>query len=121
MRSNSLSQLGPELNLTTRWNSLIGAAALVGLFLGTSVFGYLTDKIGRQKMFTLDIIAIGVISIATMFVTTPLQHLIMRFLIGVAIGADYPISTSLVAEFTPTKYRAIAMGFIALVSRSNSG
>ncbi|MEC1740573.1 MFS transporter [Schinkia azotoformans] len=111
----ALAQLGPELHLDAHWNALVGAAALAGIFIGTAVFGYLTDIVGRQKMFTIDIIAIALISVATMFVTTPLQLVIMRFLIGIVIGADYPIATSLVAEFTPRKYRAISIGFIAAV------
>ena len=37
----------------------------------------------------------------------------LRFLIGVAIGADYPIATSMIAEFSPRKHRAMSMGMIA--------
>lgn len=111
----ALSQLGPELNLDTHWSALIGAAALAGLFVGTALFGYITDLVGRQLMFTIDIIAIAVISIGSMLVETPMQLVVMRFLIGIVIGADYPIATSLVAEFTPRKYRAISIGFIAAI------
>lgn len=111
----ALAQLGPELQLDAHWSALVGAAALAGIFIGTALFGYITDLVGRQLMFTIDIIAIAVISIATMFITTPLQLVIMRFLIGIVIGADYPIATSLVTEFTPRKYRALSIGFIAAV------
>ena len=111
----ALAQLGPQLQLDAHWNALVGASALAGIFIGTALFGYITDIVGRQKMFTIDIIAIAVISIGTMFVSTPLQLVIMRFLIGIVIGADYPIATSLVAEFTPRKYRALSIGFIAAV------
>lgn len=111
----ALAQLGPQLQLDAHWNALVGAAALAGIFIGTALFGYITDIVGRQKMFTIDIIAIAVISIGTMFVSTPLQLVVMRFLIGIVIGADYPIATSLVAEFTPRKYRALSIGFIAAV------
>ncbi len=45
-------------------------------------------------MFLIDIIAIGVISVATMFVSSPVELLVMRVLIGIVIGADYPIATS---------------------------
>ncbi len=48
-----------------------------------------------------------------MFVSTPLELLIMRFLIGIVIGADYPIATSMITEFSNTKQRAFAVGFIA--------
>lgn len=109
-----LSRTG-ELGLTDGWTSAIGAAALVGLFLGTSVGGYVTDRIGRKRMFIIDVIGIAVISLATAFVSTPLMLVVMRFCIGVVIGADYPIATSMVAEFTPRKHRAISMGFIAAI------
>lgn len=111
----ALAQLGPELQLDAHWSALVGAAALAGIFIGTALFGYLTDIVGRQKMFTIDIIAIAIISVATMFVNTPMQLVVMRFLIGIVIGADYPIATSLVAEFTPRKYRALSIGFIAAI------
>lgn len=109
----ALTQLKPALKLDSTWEAAIGAAALVGLFLGTSVGGFVTDIIGRKKMFIIDIVGIAVISLGTAFVSTPLALVIMRFLIGVVIGADYPIATSLIAEFTPRRYRAISMGFIA--------
>jgi putative MFS transporter len=111
----ALAQLGPQLNLDAHWSALVGAAALAGIFIGTALFGYITDLVGRQLMFTLDIIAIAIISIGTMFISSPIQLVVMRFLIGIVIGADYPIATSLVAEFTPRKYRALSIGFIAAV------
>lgn len=104
-----------SMQLTDGWVSAISVSALVGLFLGTSVGGYLTDRIGRKRMFVIDVIGIAVISVATAFVSTPLMLLVLRFGIGIVIGADYPIATSMVAEFTPRKYRAISMGFIAAV------
>jgi putative MFS transporter len=36
----------------------------------------------------------------------------LRFLIGIAVGADYPIATSLLAEFSPKKYRGFMLGFL---------
>ncbi|MDD9150080.1 MULTISPECIES: MFS transporter [unclassified Sporolactobacillus] len=111
----ALVQLGPELNLNAYWSALVGASALAGIFIGSALFGYITDLVGRQKMFTIDVIVIAIISLGTMIISSPMQLVIMRFLIGVVIGADYPIATSLVSEFTPRKYRAISMGFIAAV------
>lgn len=109
----ALIQLTPALRLDAGWTALIGVAALAGLFLGTSVGGYLTDRIGRKRMFVVDIVGIAVLSAGTAFVAEPWQLVVMRFAIGVVIGADYPIATSLVAEFTPRRHRAISMGLIA--------
>ncbi len=60
----------------------------------------------------LDPIAIIVLSVAQMFVTSAWELVLLRFLIGIAVGADYPISTSLVAEFSPKKYRGFMLGFL---------
>lgn len=109
----ALIQLTPALRLDAGWTALIGVAALAGLFLGTSVGGYLTDRIGRKRMFVVDIVGIAVLSAGTAFVAEPWQLVVMRFAIGVVIGADYPIATSLVAEFTPRRHRAVSMGLIA--------
>ena len=64
-------------------------------------------------MFILDLIVIVVLSALCAVVTSPLQLVALRFLIGVAIGADYPIATSLIAEISPRKQRAMSMGMIA--------
>jgi putative MFS transporter len=109
----ALGQLTPELNLDAEWIGLLGAGTLAGLFIGTSLFGYICDRVGRRKMFLIDIIAIGLISVATMFVSSPAELLVMRVLIGVVIGADYPIATSMITEFSNTRQRAFAVGFIA--------
>ncbi|MGS6554492.1 hypothetical protein ACUWFG_20055, partial [Escherichia coli] len=73
----ALEQLTPALKLDADWIGLLGAGTLAGLFVGTSLFGYISDKVGRRKMFLIDIIAIGVISVATMFVSSPVELLVM--------------------------------------------
>lgn len=109
----ALEQLTPLLKLDAEWIGLLGAGTLVGLFIGTTLFGYLCDRVGRRKMFLIDIVAIGLISLATMFVSTPVELLVMRVAIGIVIGADYPIATSMITEFSSTRQRAFAVGFIA--------
>lgn len=109
----ALEQLKPALQLNAQWVGLTGAATLVGIFIGTALFGYVADLFGRKLLFIINIISIALCSVITMFVATPLQLVIMRFIIGVVIGADYPIATSMMAEFSPAKQRAWTMGFIA--------
>ncbi|WP_371381288.1 MFS transporter [Sporomusa aerivorans] len=109
----ALLQLEPQLRLDAFWTGLIGAAALIGLLVGGAIFGYVTDLTGRQFMYQIDLIVIIIISILQIFVTSPFELALLRFLIGIAIGADYPIATSLLAEFSPRKYRGAMMGLLA--------
>lgn len=109
----ALIQLGPELRLDAAATGAIGVAAIVGLFLGTAFGGWLTDRIGRKRMFVIDIAGIALISVATAFVPNVAMLIVARFLIGIVVGADYPIATSLIAEFTPRRHRAVSMGIAA--------
>lgn len=106
----ALVQAVPALRMDTLWTALIGASALVGVFLGGLLFGPLTDRIGRKLMYMIDLGAIVVFSILQFFVTEDWQLGILRLLIGVAVGADYPIATALVAEFAPSAWRARLLG-----------
>jgi putative MFS transporter len=108
----ALIQLGPQLKLDSFWEGIVGASALVGLLVGGGVFGYVTDLMGRRLMYQIEPIAIIVLSIPQMFVTHAWELALLRFLIGIAIGADYPIATSLLAEFSPKKYRGFMLGIV---------
>lgn len=90
-------------------SGLIGASALFGLFIGASIFGWLTDKVGRRKLFIADLVLIVLLSLAQLAVTDAIQLLILRVLLGIAIGADYAIAPTMVAEFAPRKYRAVML------------
>lgn len=113
--SGALVQLEPLLKLDTQWTGLIGAASLAGLFIGGAFFGYITDLVGRQKMFEYDLAAIVILSVLQIFAQTPAQLVVERFLIGIAVGADYPIATSLLAEFAPKKYRGFVLGLLMVM------
>jgi MFS transporter, putative metabolite transport protein len=106
----ALVQATPALHLSGAQQGLVGAAALIGIFAGAFLGGRLTDVFGRHLLFTIDLIAIIVCSVAQFFVTDALWLIGLRFLVGTAVGADYPIATSLLAEFTPRKYRGPLLG-----------
>ena len=109
----ALTQITAQMSLTAHWTAAIGASVLLGILVGSIAGGYLTDIIGRKKMFVLDIIAIALFSALSMTDATPMQLVIYRFFIGVFVGADYPIATSLITEFTPKHHRAISMGMVS--------
>ncbi|MFC7394794.1 MFS transporter [Scopulibacillus cellulosilyticus] len=105
----ALTQITPQLHLSAVWSGLIGASALLGIFIG-GFLGYLTDKIGRQLMYTLDFIVLIVGSILQFWVQNGVELFILRLILGIAVGADYPIATSLLAEFSPRKHRGAMLG-----------
>jgi putative MFS transporter len=108
------------VGLTAQFNaselevSLIGASALVGIFFGAIFLGPLTDKIGRRLMYTIDLWALVIASALQFVVQDATQLIILRFIVGLAIGADYPIASALLAEWLPQKRRGKMLGMLIL-------
>ncbi|HJP69858.1 MAG TPA: MFS transporter [Sphingomicrobium sp.] len=94
-----------DLHLSSTWQGLIGASALIGIFFGGPLGGYLADRFGRKPMFTIDLAVFLIGSVAQFFVSQAPQLMAIRLVMGVAIGADYAIGWPLLAEFSSARIR----------------
>ncbi|MFD9130715.1 MFS transporter [Kitasatospora sp. NPDC059571] len=106
----ALIGMRPDLGLSTADVSLIGAAALLGMFVGGALFGVLTDRIGREVMYTADLLVMIVCSVLSFWVDGVWAIAVLRFVLGTAVAADYPIATSLLAEWLPARDRGRLLG-----------
>jgi MFS family permease len=84
---------------------LVGAAATVGAVFGGAVLGRYADLWGRRKMAMITMVLFAVISIFSGFAWSIIALIVIRFALGVAIGADYPTGAAFVAEFMPLRDR----------------
>lgn len=101
----ALPVISDQLGFGPVWTGLLGASALVGIFLGAITVGWAADRVGRQRLYLLDFLLIAVASVLEFFVNDPAQLFALRLLIGFGIGADYALGPTLVAEFVPRRYR----------------
>ncbi len=111
----ALTTLGPHFHLDALTTGLVGAATLFGILVGAPLFGHLTDRHGRRILMIADLSAFVVVAIAQAFVTNPWELIGLRFALGLAIGADYPIATAIIAEFMPAKLRGAALSAMEAV------
>lgn len=93
--------------------SLIVSSAIIGSFIGAIWLGKLTDRFGRKAMYVVDLLAFVVFALLSAFSQSIWQLVLFRFLLGVGIGADYPISATLVAEFSARNKRGRDGTFLA--------
>ena len=83
-----------------------GAAAIyIGMFFGSITFGRISDSHGRRKIFVYDMALSSIFLFLTSFSSNLLEFFIFEAIAGIGIGADYPISSSIQAEFSPRKTR----------------
>jgi MFS family permease len=86
----------------------VGAAAtfyVVGACLGAAVFGYLTDRFGRRRLFIITLALYLVATVATAFAPNPLWFYVCRFFTGAGIGGEYSAVNSAVDELIPARLR----------------
>lgn len=111
----ALVQIKPQMGLSTIWEGLIGSSALFGLFIGSLTLGWLSDHIGRQKIFTLSFVLITLASFLQFFATSPEQLFWLRVLVGIGLGGDYAVGHTMLAEFAPRKYRGVLLGAFSVI------
>jgi MFS family permease len=95
----------PVLNLTNSQIGLAGAVYIAGAVLGALLFGWLTDRLGRRKLFFITLLLYVGATAATAFSFNVWSFMLFRFLTGMGIGGEYTAINSTIQEFTPARYR----------------
>jgi putative MFS transporter len=103
-----------ELGLTSAEVGLVAAMALLGILVGSPLGGWAADKWGRKPLFMIDISLFVVASVIQLFVGTALLLMIVRFLMGIAIGAEYSVGWPMMSEFSPARIRGRLMASVNL-------
>ena len=113
--SMALAMLTVKINMGAAWQGLLASSALIGLFFGALVMGYISDKIGRQKIFLFNFVIIAIASFLQLFVENEVQLVILRLIIGYGLGGDYSVGVALLAEVIPRKPRGMLLGCMNVV------
>lgn len=111
----AMTQLSSSLGLTAFWQGMIAASALIGVFFGGFIGGWLTDKLGRKKAYFIGPSLFIVCSLAQLWVESALVLFVLRFIIGLAVGIEYPVATSLLVEFLPKKHRGPRLAALTIL------
>ncbi|MGE7923822.1 MFS transporter [Viridibacillus arvi] len=111
----ALTLMTPQMGLSPFWVGLIGSSALIGLFLGSLILGWISDYIGRQKIFVFSFTIITIASVLQFFADTPTELVLCRILIGIGLGGDYSVGHTMLAEFSPRKHRGVLLGSFSVI------
>lgn len=85
--------------------TLLLGSTILGMIFGGVFIGYITDLRGRRYVYMWDMAFFIFFTVLTAVATDYLQLLLFRLLLGIAIGADYAITPTIIAEFSPMKHR----------------
>jgi MFS family permease len=94
-----------SLHLTNAEVGLASTAYLLGAVSGALYFGWLTDRLGRKKLFFITLTIYAIFTVATAFSWNIEAYAVFRFLTGAGIGGEYAAINSAIQEFIPARYR----------------
>jgi MFS family permease len=95
----------PTLQFSNVDVGLAGAAYIAGAVLGALFFGWLTDRLGRKKLFFITLAVYLTATAATAFSWNLWSFLLFRFLTGAGIGGEYTAINSTIQELIPARVR----------------
>ncbi len=104
--------LKPNTGAYNFWEGWVSSSALIGAAIGAIIFGILSNR-GRKTFYGVDVALLSIGAVMQAFVSTPLELVLTRFLLGLGVGADYVLSPMIMAEHSNAKDRGkiIALGF----------
>ena len=97
------------------WNATFNSCTMAGLFVGSLFAGFSGDHFGRKLAYQVNLLIFGIASIAASFATSMLMLTILRFIIGIGLGAEIVVGFATFTEFVPAKSRGKWSSTLSLV------
>jgi MFS transporter, AAHS family, 4-hydroxybenzoate transporter len=114
--NQAIAYVAPALKAAWRFREgalgPVFTASVVGVAIGSALIGPFADRFGRSKVLTFTVLFFGVLSALVAQATTISQLFVLRFFIGLGLGAVIPLVVVLCSEYAPARHRAKMVTFM---------
>ena len=94
-----------EWHLTADQVSWIATVGFVGMAIGATASGILADRIGRRSVFVVTLVVYGLATGLSALSSGLLMFLVLRLVVGLGLGGELPVASTLVSEYAPKAIR----------------
>ena len=101
----AVSILKIQWHLSSFDTALLNSTTLIASALGAIVFGRVADMLGRKKIYVFEVLILAAGAIASAISPSLAWLVIFRFILGLGIGGDYPVSATIMSEYAGKKIR----------------
>lgn len=108
----ALSLIAPVWGLTSSEIAILGSSSLLAALFGSVFFGRFADNFGRKKIYGLEALIMTIGALMSAFSPNFLFLLISRFILGIGIGGDYPVSAVIMSEYSNRTDRGKLVGLV---------
>lgn len=100
-----MAAVAKQWHLDAGTTGMVASVGFVGMAVGASAGGLLADRVGRRKVFALTLLVYGLATGASALAGSVAALLALRFVVGLGLGAELPVASTLVSEFAPARLR----------------
>lgn len=98
--------------LSTNQVSWLNSATLLASAVGAVVFGRVADMLGRKRIYGYEVLILAIGAIVSAFAPNYTFLLVCRIILGVGIGGDYPVSATIMSEYSGKQSRGRMVGLV---------
>jgi PHS family inorganic phosphate transporter-like MFS transporter len=107
-----MSLLKPLWHTGKLEESLVESTALLAAALGALLFGRVADMVGRKRIYGVEVLVLAAGAIGCAFSPNIWWLIGLRFILGVGIGGDYPVSATIMAEYAGKASRGLLVTLV---------
>ncbi len=107
-----IAALAAQWELQPHETAWIASVGFIGMAVGASVGGLLADRFGRRSVFAITLLVYGLATGASALVGGLVALLVLRFVVGLGLGAELPVASTYVSEFAPARMRGRLIVFL---------
>jgi PHS family inorganic phosphate transporter-like MFS transporter len=107
-----MSLLKPIWHVGKVEEGLVGSTALLAAAIGALLFGRVADMIGRKRIYGIEVLVLAAGAIASAFSPNIWWLIGFRFILGIGIGGDYPVSATIMSEYAGKAHRGMLVTLV---------
>jgi MFS family permease len=107
-----MEMLKKEWHISPVAQGLVTSTALLASAVGAVLFGRVADMLGRKRIYGYEVLVLAVGAIASAFSPDIWWLIVFRIILGIGIGGDYPVSSTIMAEYAGKRSRGMMVTLV---------
>jgi MFS transporter, PHS family, inorganic phosphate transporter len=107
-----MSLLKPIWHVGKLEEGLVESTALLAAAIGALLFGRVADMLGRKRIYGVEVLVLAAGAIASAFSPNIWWLIGLRFILGIGIGGDYPVSATIMSEYAGKAHRGMMVTLV---------
>jgi MFS family permease len=107
-----MTMLKEQWHVSPTADGLVTSTALLASAIGAVLFGRIADMLGRKRIYGFEVLVLAAGAVASALSPDIWWLIVFRFILGIGIGGDYPVSSTIMGEYAGKKTRGLLITLV---------